>query len=233
MDITCEFNLSRYDAVRVTTTGTKEQGIDLSEHSRILASDFSLPSDEGVVERLSENNDSLARLGARHLVVYRGLDDPRRVFATLGLHDRGSIEKLVRNPAVFDWFDAAGVEEIPPLFAGEVVEKIDLATAESDHSGILVAAIAPVESVPALLGTVRKSLRRFISAGVRRVWIYQALDDRQEVMILQELDTEENAVAWVEHPDAAAEWMSGAGVGVYPPLFVGKLQRILDLQPQS
>jgi hypothetical protein len=28
---------------------------------------------------------------------------------------------------MFGWFDSAGVEEIPPLFVGEVVEKFDLA----------------------------------------------------------------------------------------------------------
>ena len=113
----------------------------MTQHSRILASDFSLPSDEGIVDVLSSNNDSLAKLGAHHMVVYSGLDDPRRVFATLGLHDRGSIDKLLRNPAVMDWFDAAGVEEIPPLFAGEVVEKIDLVDEPADHTGIIVAAI--------------------------------------------------------------------------------------------
>ena len=205
----------------------------MTQHSRILASDFSLPSDEGIVDVLSANNDSLAKLGADHMVVYSGLHDPRRVFATLGLHDRGSIDKLLRNPAVMDWFDAAGVEEIPPLFAGEVVEKIDLVDEPTDHTGIIVAAIAPIDNVDVLLAKVRGSLRRFIAAGVRRVWIYRAFDDRNEVMILQELDTEEHATAWVEQPDAAAEWMSGAGVGVYPPLFVGKLQRVLELQLQA
>lgn len=203
----------------------------MNEHSRILASDFTMASAERLVERLSENNDSLAQLGAHYLVVYRSLHDPRRVFTTIGVHDRGSIERFVRDPAVFEWFDATGVEEIPPLFAGEVVEKIELESPPSEHPGILVAAIAPVEDVANLLEKVRVSLRRFISAGVRRVWIYQALDDRQEVMILQELDTEEHAIAWVEHPDAAAEWMSGAGMGVYPPLFVGTLQRVMELQP--
>ena len=90
----------------------------MTQHSRILASDFSLPSDEGIVDVLSSNNDSLAKLGAHHMVVYSGLHDPRRVFATLGLHDRGSIDKLLRNPAVMDWFDAAGVEEheVCPVF---------------------------------------------------------------------------------------------------------------------
>ena len=27
---------------------------------------------------------------------------------------------------MFSWFDSAGVDELPPMFAGEVVEKLDL-----------------------------------------------------------------------------------------------------------
>lgn len=202
----------------------------MTQHSRILAADFSVADEAGIMERLAVNNDSLARLGAHHLVVYRALHEPKRVFATLGLHDRGSIDKLLRSPAVMDWYDSAGVEEIPPMFAGDVVEKIELESPVSEESGVIVAAIAPVQDVTALLEKVRVSLRRFIAAGVRRVWIYQAFDDGQEVMILVELDTEENALAWVERPDAAAEWMQGAGVGVYPPLFVGRLERVMELQ---
>lgn len=44
---------------------------------------------------------------------------------------------------------------------------------------------------------------------------------------------EAGARQWIEHPDAAAEWMSGAGVGAYPPLFVGRffdMMRIEALQ---
>ncbi len=42
-------------------------------------------------------------------------------------------------------------------------------------------------------------------------------------MILQQIDDEENARRWIERPDAVAEWMENAGMGAYPPLFVGKL----------
>ena len=205
----------------------------MTQHSRILASDFSLPTDEKLIERLSENNDALARLGAHHMVIYRALDNPHRVFTTLGVRADGPIDRVLSSPTVLEWFDAAGVEEIPPLFAGEVVEKIELEGSNAEQSGIIVAAIAPVRDVAALVETVRSSLRRFISSGVRRVWVYRAIDDGHEVMILQELDTEEQAMRWLKHPDAAAEWMAGAGVGVYPPLFVGKLQRVLELQLQA
>ena len=41
-------------------------------------------------------------------------------------------------------------------------------------------------------------------------------------MILQELDDEDRARRWIEHPDPAAPWIAGAGRGAYPPVFVGK-----------
>jgi hypothetical protein len=53
--------------------------------------------------------------------------------------------------------------------------------------------------------------------------LFQAFDDSHEVMIMQELDDENHARRWIEHPDTAAPWIDGAGVGAYPPVFVGKL----------
>ena len=105
----------------------------MTQHSRILAADFSVADEAGIMERLAVNNDSLARLGAHHLVVYRALHEPKRVFATLGLQDRGSIDKLLRSPAVMEWYDSAGVDEIPPMFAGDVVEKIELESPVSEE----------------------------------------------------------------------------------------------------
>ena len=52
--------------------------------------------------------------------------------------------------------------------------------------------------------------------------MFRAFDDSHEVMILQELDDEDRARRWIDHPDAAAPWIDGAGVGAYPPVFVGK-----------
>ena len=42
------------------------------------------------------------------------------------------------------------------------------------------------------------------------------------MLILQEIDNEANARRWMDNPDVATEWMAHAGVGVYPPLFVGE-----------
>ena len=52
--------------------------------------------------------------------------DASRVFVTIGVAGRGPVDALLRSPVMFSWFDSAGVEEIPPMFAGEVVEKLDL-----------------------------------------------------------------------------------------------------------
>jgi hypothetical protein len=52
--------------------------------------------------------------------------------------------------------------------------------------------------------------------------VFRAFDDGHEVMILQELDGEDRARRWIEDPDTAAPWIDGAGVGAYPPVFVGK-----------
>ncbi len=132
-----------------------------------------------------------------------------------------------------NWFDAVGLDDIPAIFAGETVDKVTLVEpSEANPPGVIVGAIAAIEDVPAMIGRVHKGgLSRFEAAGVRAVRIFQAFDDEHEVMILQELDDEADAFAWVDHPDVAAEWMGGhTGVGAYPPVFfVGRLQHIMRL----
>ncbi len=73
---------------------------------------------------------------------------------------------------------------------------------------------------------------RFTAAGIRKTWVFQAFDDDHEVLILQEFPDEEGARHWIDHPDAAAQWMSGAGVGAYPPLFVGRFFDMMRIETQ-
>jgi len=94
----------------------------------------------------------------------------------------------------------------------------------------VVAAIASVDDVSALTAEVRSAMDRFIAAGIRKTWVFQAFDDDHEVLILQEFPDEESARQWIEHPDAAAQWMSGAGVGPYPPLFVGQFFDMMRIE---
>jgi hypothetical protein len=138
---------------------------------------------------------------------------------------------VLRSPAIFEWFDISGADDIPPLFGGEVVEKIDLyEPSPEDHVGrIVVGVMSTVDDVPVLMAKVHDGLDRFKRGGVRKIWVYRALDDGLEVMILQEIDNEINARQWIDHPDAAAEWMSNSGLGAYPTQFVGKFAHLMSI----
>ena len=206
--------------------------------SLVLAADYRVPDFDHWCARLTGDLPPQPSLGAHHIVVYRSLDDASRVFVTIGVRERGPVDALLRSPVMFSWFDSAGVEEIPPMFAGEVVEKLELAgdaAAPAVPGAVIVAAIAPVgrlegfEGLDRLRASVHAAVARLAASGVRRFWIYRALDDQAEVMILQEIATERQAEQWIRHPDAAAAFMAEAGAGAYPPLFVGRLVQAIEV----
>jgi hypothetical protein len=204
-------------------------------HSFVFACDFRVDDVEQMWEWLRRHAGGLTSIGARHVVLYTSIWEPGRVLVTIGIKTPDSIPEVLRSPAIFDWFTTSGVEDIPPIFGGEVVEKIDLRSPAPQRAepAVIVGAVAAVEDVPALLVEVHGGLDRFRAAGVRKIWVYRALDDGHEVMILQEIDDETDAHQWITHPDAAAEWMSGAGFGAYPSLFVGTLAHLMSLDQQG
>src|SRR5438034_5652521 len=210
--------------------------------SLVLAADYRVPDFDHWWATLAGDLPRLPGLGPHHVVVYRSLHDASRVFVTIGVTERGPVDILLRSPVMLSWFDSAGVDEIPPMFVGEVVEKLDLdpqpGRAETGAGppadvaapgAVIVAAIAPVGRLDRLRASVHASVTRLAASGVRRFWIYRALDDQAEVMILQEMATERQAAQWILHPDAAAAFMAEAGVGAYPPLFVGRLVDAIEV----
>jgi len=207
--------------------------------SLVLAADYRVPDFDRWWAVLSRDLPRLPSLGAHHVVVYRALVDASRVFVTIGFRDRRPVDVLLRSPGMFSWFDAAGVEEIPPMFVGEVVEKFNIGS-QAGSAGpaaaaetVIVAAIAPVGQLDRLRDRVHTAADRFAASGVRRFWIYRALDDQGEVMVLQEVATERQAEEWIHHPDDAAAFMSEAGEGPYPPLFVGRLVQAIEVPRDS
>ncbi len=213
--------------------------------SLVLAADYRVPDFDHWWATLAGDLPRLPGLGPHHVVVYRSLRDASRVFVTIGVTERGPVDILLRSPVMLSWFDSAGVDEIPPMFAGEVVEKLDLDPQVGQPGGaetgvgppadvaapgaVIVAAIVPVGRLDRLRASVHASVTRLAASGVRRFWIYRALDDQAEVMILQEMATERQAEQWIRHPDAAAAFMAEAGVGAYPPLFVGRLVDAIEV----
>jgi heme-degrading monooxygenase HmoA len=191
-------------------------------HSMVIASDYRVPDPTRVWPLLERKKSALADIGAHHVLVYMSTHDYGRVLVIIGVHSREPIVELLRSRVFFDWFDAVGVEDIPAVFAGEIVDRFIAAGPSTPGARGVVAAIASVDDVPTLTAEVRSAMDRFTAAGIRKTWVFQAFDDDHEVLILQEFRDEESARQWIDHPDAAALWMSGAGVGAYPPLFVGR-----------
>jgi len=184
---------------------------------------------------LKKHRDGLASIGAHHVVLYTSIWEPRRVLVTIGIRQAGPVRDVLRSPQIFEWFSISGADDIPPVFGGEVVEKIDLyAPSPDDHVGrVIVGVMSSVDDVPSLMDKIHDGLERFKRGGVRKIWVYRALDDGREVMLLQEVADEVSARQWIDHPDAAAEWMSSAGFGAYPTQFVGKFAHLMTIDGQG
>jgi len=200
-------------------------------HSMVIASDYRIPDPSRVWPLLERNKSALADIGAHHVLVYTSTHDYGRVLVMIGVHSREPIVELLRSRVFFDWFDEAGVDDIPAVFAGEIVDRfIAQPPTTSSAPGVVVAAIASVNDVLLLTSEVSTAIDRFTTAGIRKTWVFQAFDDDHEVLILQEFPDEDSARRWIDHPDAAAQWMSGAGIGAYPPLFVGRFFDMMRIE---
>ncbi|ASW89187.1 fatty-acid--CoA ligase [Mycobacterium marseillense] len=200
-------------------------------HSMVIASDYRVPDPSRVWPLLERNKAALADIGAHHVLVYTSTHDYGRVLVMIGVHSREPIVELLRSRVFFDWFDEAGVDDIPAVFAGEIIDRFIAQPPQNPAApGVVVAAIASVNDVTLLTSEVGTAIDRFTTAGIRKTWVFQAFDDDHEVLILQEFPDEESARQWIDHPDAAAQWMSGAGIGAYPPLFVGRFSDMMRIE---
>ncbi|OBJ10476.1 fatty-acid--CoA ligase [Mycobacterium sp. 1465703.0] len=200
-------------------------------HSMVIASDYRVPDPTRVWPLLQRNKAALADIGAHHVLVYTSTHDHGRVLVMIGVHSREPIVELLRSRVFFDWFDEAGVDDIPAVFAGEIVDRFIAQPPEAPAApGVVVAAIASVNDVSLLTSEVSAAIGRFTTAGIRKTWVFQAFDDDHEVLILQEFPDEQSARQWIDHPDAAAQWMSGAGIGAYPPVFVGRFFDMMRIE---
>lgn len=199
-------------------------------HSLILAADYRVDDVETMWSQLKQRKSHLAEISAHHVVLYTSIWEPGRVLITIGIRQPNSVSEVLRSAAISELFDISGVDYFPAIFAGEVVEKIDLDERGPDNAiaSVIVGVVATVQDVSTLMVKVHDAADRFRSAGVRKVWVYRAFDDGQEVLILQEIESEAQARAWIRHPDAAAaDWMHSAGMGVYPSVFVGKYSHLM------
>jgi hypothetical protein len=200
------------------------------EHSLVLTTNYRVPDPSRVWPLLQRRRDGLAALGAHHVYVYTSTTDPERVLVSLALHTREPVVELLRSRAFFEWFDAVGVEDLPAVFAGELIERFDFVADPTSPPGLTVVGLICVDDAAAFQAHVREARDSFLKAGIRRLRIFEAFDDPNEIMFLHELSDEESVQRWLSRPDVAAEWFSDAGVGAYPPLFIGRLAHIMRIE---
>ncbi|ORW22503.1 fatty-acid--CoA ligase [Mycolicibacter nonchromogenicus] len=239
---------------------------DPPARSLVLVTDYRVPDPARVWPLLQRHRDNLARLGAHHVLVYTSTVDPGRVLAVMAIHAAQPVVDLLRDEAFMAWFDAVGVSDIPAVFAGSLVERIDLADPASltepglteppgpfggsgftspppargptpasltEPPGVVVAAVAEVGDTSALISHVHATEKHFTAAGIRNILIFQAFDNPREIFMLQETDDEFGAGQWINEPEFASEWITRAGVGIYPPVFVGRLAHLMRVGPES
>lgn len=198
--------------------------------SLVLSSDYRIPDPERVWPLLEKRQDALADMGAHHVLVYRSTSDPGRVMVLIAIHTKETVIELLRSRVFFEWFDAVGVEDIPAVFAGELVERLDLVDGSAAAAPeVMVSVVTTVDDVTSLITHVRETAEDLRGAGVRKLLIFDAFDNAREVMMLFEIDDEVHARHWLRDSELADEWMGKAGMGAYPPVFVGRLRQTLRI----
>ncbi|MGK2870626.1 MAG: fatty-acid--CoA ligase [Mycobacterium sp.] len=203
---------------------------DWLANSLVLVSDYRVPDPSTVWPLLQRRTDALAEMGVHHVLVYTSTTDPERVLVILGIHAHEPILDLLRSRVFFDWFDAVGVQDLPAVFAGELVDRIDFDNDEHPAPPVMVSMVTSVADIGDLSSRVRGAAAAFHASGVQRFWSFRAFDDPHEVLILQQIDDELSARRWLHDSDDAAEWLTEAGVGAYPPVFIGQFQQMMRIE---
>lgn len=200
--------------------------------SLVLAVDHEVDSIERVRSLLPKYQAALSAVGAHHLVLYASLHEAGRVLVTLGIRQPRSVAELLHSWGVREWFDDLGVEDIPAIFAGRLLEKLDVADpiTETEETRVIVRAVTSVPDISRLVSNVHETATELVAAGIRKFWVYQAFDDPTEAMIVTEVDTEASAQRWTTNPGPSLSWLSRAGIGVYPKLFIGKVVHVMTFR---
>jgi hypothetical protein len=194
----------------------------MTARSFVFAVSFRVTECDRIRDVLQRHQDSLIDLGARYAFVYESIVEPGSVLVIIGLRTEQPLLSLLRSPYFFAWFDAVGVEDLPAVFAGETVERFDIGEPPAAGTEIVVAAVTPVEDVADFVAHVRESVSEFGTSDIRKTLVYRAFDTPHEVMFLQQLASAETALTWVSRSKIASAWLAAAGIGAYPPVFVGR-----------
>ena len=201
--------------------------------SFVFAVEFHIPESHRIGPVLARHEESLSDLGARYAFVYESIAEPGHVLVVIGLRSEQPLLDLLRSRSFFEWFDAVGVQDLPAVFAGEAVERFDIGEPPPPGREVVVSAVIRVDDVEEFMARVRESLDEFANADIRRTLIYRAFDTRHEVLFLQQLASVKTAAQWASNSPIASDWLAAAGIGAYPPVFVGRFVHAMRLAETS
>ncbi|WP_156663091.1 fatty-acid--CoA ligase [Mycobacterium sp. 1274761.0] len=201
--------------------------------SFVFAVEFHIPESHRIGPVLARHEKSLRDLGARYAFVYESIAEPGKVLVVIGLRSEQPLLDLLRSRYFFEWFDAVGVQDLPVVFAGQTVERFDIGEPPAPGSEIVVSAVTRVDNVEDFMARVRESLDEFAGADIRRTLVCRAFDTPHEVLFLQQLANEKTALQWASNSRIASNWLAAAGVGAYPPVFVGRFVYAMRLAETS
>jgi hypothetical protein len=201
--------------------------------SFVFAVEFHIAESRRIGAVLAHHEDSLRDLGARYAFVYESIAEPGHVLVVIGLRSEQPLLDLLRSRYFFEWFDAVGVHDLPAVFAGETIGRFDIGEPPSPGGEIVVSAVTRVEDVGDFMARVSDSLDEFAGADIRRTLVYRAFDTADEVLFLQQLASEKTALRWASDSRIASDWLAAAGVGAYPPVFVGRFVHAMRLAETS
>jgi hypothetical protein len=202
--------------------------------SYVFATDFRVPDPRRVWPLLTRHTENLVDLGARYAFGYESVLEAGRVLVVIGVRTEQPLLSLLRSRRVLDWFEAVGVDDIPAVFAGRTVDRIEVSDISPRRSAdVVVVAITCVDDPSSFRSLVHNSIAGFAKAGIKKTLVYQAFDNPCELMFLQQLESEDRARIWAERSDIADEWLAAAGVGAYPPVFVGQLAHAMGLDAEA
>jgi hypothetical protein len=204
-----------------------------ARRSFVFAVEFRIAESDRVGPVLARHEQSLRDLGAHYAFVYDSVLEPGKVLVVIGVRTEQPLLNLLRSPYFFQWFDAVGVGDLPAVFAGETVERFDIGDPPTPGTEIVVTAVTRVDDVEDFMAHIRESLGEFARAGIRRTLVYRAFDTPREVLFLQQLASEDDALKWVRGSEVATEWLASAGVGAYPSVFVGRFVNAMRLAETS
>lgn len=200
-------------------------------HTRllVLSSQYTIQDPARMWQLMRAHRTALTRLGAHHVAGYQSVSSPNDVLVTIGVRTRRSVQGLLASPAVMEWFDIAGILDLPPVFVGALVDSVQFASCLAMPPPVVVATTAPVRDVTALMPTIRSTAESFADAGIRRTWIYGAVDEPNEVMIVHEMADEAHARRLGQLPALPAGWATRAGMAICPPMFIGSVVDAFDV----